>query len=158
PRAPAGEHSGRVSLGDDSLGRTRLIAAVGGDSPARPVAVTAIERASGCAFAGFARRVLRVRRVDDLSESADNRERATLVHRALPAAFEGQREALDRGGDPVAAARAAAEHALGLGDAGRAVAPLRREALLAAVADAVAVVERSLASGDGLRFLAAEQS
>jgi RecB family exonuclease len=150
PRSPAGDHTGRVASGDDRA-RSRLVAAVGGDSPARPVAVTAIERASGCAFAGFARRVLRVRRVDDLSESADHRERGTLVHRALHAAFEGQRGATD----PLAAARAAAERELGLH---RAMAPLRREAILSAVADAVAVVERSLAGDDGLRFLAAEQS
>src|SRR6185312_9284327 len=132
----------------------RFVAAVGGDAPERPVAVTAVERASGCAFAGFARRVLRVRRVDDLAESADNRERGTLVHRALHAAFEGQRELADVP-RALAAARAAAERALGLGSS---LAPLRREALLSAVDDAVAVVERTLAPGAPLRFLVAEQS
>jgi RecB family exonuclease len=112
------------------------------------VAVTAIERASGCAFAGFARRVLRVRRVDDLAESADNRERGTLVHRALHAAFEGAH-------GEIARAKEAAERALGL----RApMAPLRREAVLSAVADAMALVERSLEGGDPLCFVAAEQS
>ncbi len=150
PRMPAAEHTGRVTLGDE-VSRVRLVAAVGGDTPARPVAVTAIERAAGCAFAGFARRVLRVRRVDDLSESADNRERGTLVHRALHAAFEAARDAPDA----LAAAREAAERALGLSSN---MAPLRKEAVLSAVDDAVAVVERALAPGTSLRFLAAEQS
>ena len=149
PRAPAGLHTGRVAVSDAATHR-RLVAAVGGDAPARPVAVTAIERASGCAFAGFARRVLRVRRVDDLGESADNRERGTLVHRALHAAFEGLRVSPD-----LAAARAAAEHALRLSSA---MAPLRREAVISAVADALDVVERALQAGDGLSFFAAEQS
>src|SRR5262249_5041848 len=76
PRAPSDAFNGLVFLSDEAT-RRRLAAAVGGDAPERPVAVTAIERASGCAFAGFARRVLRIRRVDDLGESADARERGT---------------------------------------------------------------------------------
>lgn len=153
PRAPGDLFTGRVTLGD-AHARRRLVAAIGGDVPERPVAVTAIERASGCAFAGFARRVLRVRRVDDLAESADARERGTLVHRALHAAFEGVRDA-PPGESPLAAARAAASHALGLSAA---MAPLRREAVAQAVHDAVGVVARALADGDALRFLVAEQS
>jgi RecB family exonuclease len=153
PRAPGGLFTGRVTLGDDRA-RRRLAAAVGGDAPERPVAVTAIERASGCAFAGFARRVLRVRRVDDLVESADARERGTLVHRALHAAFEGARDVAP-GESPIAAARGAAERALG---ASASMAPLRREAVAQAVHDAVAVAARALDDGDGLRFLVAEQS
>src|SRR6202035_62509 len=131
-----------------------LVAAVGGDVPERPVAVTAIERASGCAFAGFARRVLRVRRVDDLAESADARERGTLVHRALHAAFEGVRDA-PPGESPLAAARGAASRALG-GSAS--MAPLRREPVAQALHDALGVVARALEDGDALRFLVAEQS
>ena len=154
PRAAAASHTGRVTIADEPA-RRRLVAAVGGDAPERPVAVTAIERASGCAFAGFARRVLRVRRVDDLAESADNRERGTLVHRALHAAFEGQRGAPDDAW-ALAGARAAAERALGVTAS---MAPLRREAVRDAIDDALGVVERGLASGDTtLRFFAAEQS
>ncbi len=153
PRAAAGAHTGRVSIADER-DRLRLVTSVGGDAPERPVAVTAIERAAGCAFAGFARRVLRVRRVDDLAESADNRERGTLVHRALHAAFEGQRGIPDAD-RALAAARAAAERALGVSSA---MAPLRREAVLSAVEDALGVVERGLAGADPLRFFAAEQS
>jgi RecB family exonuclease len=133
--------------------RQHLVAAVGGDTSARPIAVTAIERAAGCAFAGFARRVLRVRRAEDLAEAADARDRGTLVHRALHAAFEGARGATARA-DAIALARTAAERELGLGTA---LAPLRREAVVAAVADAVAAVERSFEPGEALRFFAAEQ-
>lgn len=153
PRAPGARFTGRVLVGAE-VARRRLVAAVGGDLPERPIAVTAIERASGCAFAGFARRVLRVRRVDDLVESADARERGTLVHRALHAAFEGLRDA-PPGESPLAAARAAAARALGLSAS---MAPLRREAVTQAVHDAVGVVARALDDGDPLRFLTAEQS
>jgi RecB family exonuclease len=157
PRAPGGPYDGRVlpSPEGDPL-RGRLVAAVGGDVAARPVAVTAVERAAGCAFAGFARRVLRLRRVDDLGESADARERGTLVHRALHAAFEGVRDAGGALGREVAveAARAAAERALGLSGS---MAALRREALMQAVGDALGVVERAIDEGPGLRFLVAEQ-
>jgi RecB family exonuclease len=156
PRAPADAFSGRVILGDEAA-RTRFVASVGGDSPERPVAVTAIERAAGCAFAGFARRVLHVRRSEDLGEPADARERGTLVHRALEYAFEGVRER-GAGEDParlLAAARAHAELGLGLPTA---LAPLRREAIDQAVTDAVVVVARALHTGDALRFRHAEQS
>lgn len=156
PRAPSHPFSGRVELGDEGA-RRRLRASVGGDAPERPVAVTAIERAAGCAFAGFARRVLRTRRSDDLSESADARERGTLVHRALEAAFEGLRDEGGGGDDParlLAAARARAERALGLSGA---MAPLRREAVLQAVGDALAVVARSIDAGEALRFREAER-
>lgn len=158
PRAPADAWSGKVDLDGDEP-RRRFVAAVGGDAPERPVAVTAIERASGCAFAGFARRVLRVRRVDDLVESADARERGTLVHRALEAGFKGA-QAAGPNAPPeavIAAARAAAEQALGLGE-GAAMPPLRREAVLAAVQDAVGVVERAVEGGDPVRFHVAEKS
>ena len=153
PRAPSDRCSGRVELLDDDA-RRRLVTAVGGDSRERPVAVTAIERAAGCAFAGFARRVLRVRRFDDLVESADARERGTLVHRALHAAFEGAAKSAE---DPITSARAAAERELGL-DGGAAMSPLRREAVLQAVHDALGVVSRAIASGEATRFHVAEKS
>jgi RecB family exonuclease len=156
PRAPADRFSGRVAL-DGAEARRRFVQAVGGDAPERPVAVTAIERAAGCAFAGFARRVLRVRRVEDLVESADARERGTLVHKALHAAFEGAAALPPSAaeGAVLAAARAAAERALGV-TAG--MAPLRREAVTSAVHEAVSVVARAVESGDPLRFHLAERS
>ena len=152
PRTIAAESTGRVALGDE-VSRKRWVAAVGGDTPERPVAVTAIERAAGCAFAGFARRVLRVRRAEDLGESADGRERGTLVHRALHAAFEASRGAVSRS-EAVSRARDAAERALGLGSS---MAPLRREAVAAAVAEALDVVERAFEPGQTLRPFANEQ-
>ena len=157
PRAPGDAFSGRVALGDEAA-RSRFIASVGGDAQERPVAVTAIERAAGCAFAGFARRVLHVRRSEDLGEPADARERGTLVHRALELAFEGVREHGAFAGDPariLAAARAHAEAGLGLPTA---LAPLRREAIDQAITDAVAVVARALHAGGALRFRHAEQA
>ena len=157
PRAPGDAFSGRVRLGDEAA-RRRFIASVGGDAPERPVAVTAIERAAGCAFAGFARRVLHVRRSEDLGEPADARERGTLVHRALEYAFESARDHGALAEDPariLAAARAHAEAGLGLPTA---LAPLRREAIDQAVTDAVAVVARALDAGGALRFRHAEQA
>lgn len=157
PRAPGDRWDGRVELADEEA-RRRFVRAVGGDVNERPVAVTAIERAAGCAFAGFARRVLRVRRVDDLAEAADARERGTLVHKALCAAFEG---AALRGPEASAevvldAARVAAERELGLH--ATAMSPLRREAVTQAVHDALGVVARAIAAPDGARFHLAEKS
>ena len=157
PRSPGHAFSGRVVLADAEA-RRRFIASVGGDTKERPIAVTAIERAAGCAFAGFARRVLRVRRGEDLGEPADARERGTLVHRALEFAFEGVRERGASDEDParlLASARAHAEAGLGLAGA---LAPLRREAIEQAITDAVAVVSRALHDGGALRFRYAEQS
>lgn len=190
PRSPAGDFTGSVRL--DGL-REVLPALVGGASEASSIAVTAIERAAGCAFAGFARRVLRTSRREDVIEAGDARERGTLVHRALSAAFEAARDAARReeGAAPevvlpwearpanqqtdglqtsvvrpsdvwspderrayFAAARAAAERALELD---RIVSPLRREAILSAVRDALSVLVRAWDEGDPLRFHAGEQ-
>lgn len=161
-RVAADEHTGRVELGapagherDDAL-RAQLVAAVGGAQAEAPIAVTHIERAVGCRFAGFARRVLRVRRVEDLLESADARERGTMIHGALEAAFEALRE-LGPEREPeeqLAAARAAAEAALG---AGASMAPLRRDAVEKALADALQVVVRAIEAGDPVRFSLAER-
>jgi RecB family exonuclease len=154
PRVAAGPFSGRAAPIDD-VGREQLIACVGGGTADRTVPVTAIERAAGCAFAGFARRVLRVRRSEDLAEAADPRERGNLVHRALRAGFEA---AAPLSTDPpraVIAGRAAAERALGLGEAAT---PLRREAAAQAVADAMRVLWRALADRDDrLHFALAER-
>jgi RecB family exonuclease len=156
PRAAGDAYSGQVDLDADAPLRAQLQAAVGGARPDKPIAVTHIERAAGCAFAGFARRVLRVRRVEDLLESADARERGTLVHRALQASFEVLRElGPDREpADLLAAARVAAEAALG---AGRPVTPLRREAIDKAIADVLQVVVRAIEAVDPVRFLLAER-
>lgn len=153
PRAPAAPESGLVAL-DGEEARRRFVAAVGGAAPDQPVAVTAIEKAAGCAFAGFARRVLRVRRVDDLAESADARERGTLVHKALHAASEAARDAPPE--RALEAARAAAALSLGLDSA--AMSPLRRESVAQAARDAVGVIERALEAGEALRFHLAEQA
>ncbi|WP_437681169.1 PD-(D/E)XK nuclease family protein [Sorangium sp. So ce131] len=160
PRAPIDRHTGRVLLDQDPALVAQLTAAIGGARPDRPIAVTHIERAVGCAFAAFARRVLHVRRADDLAESADARERGTLIHRALQAAFEALRE-LGPDRDPaeqLAAARAAAEEALGVAAP---MAPLRREAIEKAIADVMEVVARAAFGDDAaspeLRFFLAER-
>jgi RecB family exonuclease len=146
-RAPADPHTGQVALEADPALRAQIVAAIGGARPDQPIAVTHIERATGCRFAGFARRVLRVRRVEDLLESADARERGTLIHKALQAAFEALRE-LGPDRDPaeqLGVARAAAEAAVG---AGAALSPLRRDAIEKAVSDALQVVVRAIEGGE----------
>ncbi|XYI01666.1 PD-(D/E)XK nuclease family protein [Sorangium sp. So ce1128] len=159
PRAPIDLYTGRVLLDEDPALVAQLRAAIGGAHPGRPIAVTHIERAVGCAFAAFARRVLHVRRAEDLAESADARERGTLIHRALQASFEALRE-LGPDRDPaeqLAAARAAAEAALGVSAP---MAPLRREAVEKAIADVVEVVVRAIDGEDAspeLRFFLAER-
>ncbi|WP_437562447.1 PD-(D/E)XK nuclease family protein [Sorangium sp. So ce542] len=159
PRAPIDRYTGRIVLDEDPALGAQLRAAIGGARPDRPIAVTHIERAVGCAFAGFARRVLQVRRAEDLAESADARERGTLIHRALQASFEALRE-LGPERDPaeqLAAARAAAEAALGVSAP---MAPLRREAVEKAIADVMEVVVRAIdgeESSPELRFFLAER-
>jgi ATP-dependent helicase/nuclease subunit B len=155
PDAPPGAFTGKIALGDEAS-RQDLRARVGGAAPEQTIAVTQIERAAECAFAGFARRVLRARRVEDLAESSDPRERGTLVHRALHAAFDALRS-IGYQGDPVRlllVARSAAEGELG---AGRAMTPLRRESIDRAVEGAVIVVARSIEAGDPVRFAFAER-
>jgi RecB family exonuclease len=155
PKMSSGAFTGRVVVADERL-RAELRARIGGASADQPIAVTHIERAAECSFAGFSRRVLRARRLEELLESADARERGTMVHRALHAAFEALREA-GHGGDPLrllGAAKEAAEEALG---ARLSATPLRREAITRAVADALGVVARSLEAGDPLRFEVGER-
>ncbi|MEZ4295002.1 MAG: PD-(D/E)XK nuclease family protein [Polyangiaceae bacterium] len=89
PRTPAGDFTGSVRLVGGLAERMPLL--VGGASAGASIAVTSIERAVGCAFAGFARRVVRISRQEDAQEAGDARERGTLVHRALSAAFEAAR-------------------------------------------------------------------
>jgi RecB family exonuclease len=151
PRAPADGFTGRVSPGDGL--EALLPSLVGGATQASSIAVTAIERAAGCAFAGFARRVLRIARKEDLAEAGDARERGTLVHRALSTAFEAARSAATREA-AIAAGRAAAEQVLGLASVGS---PLRREAILTSVRHALAVLARAWDDGEPARFLLAEQ-
>lgn len=155
PRTPSGAYTGRVVFSDERL-RTELRARIGGASPDQPIAVTHIERAAECSFAGFSRRVLRARRFEELVESADARERGTMVHRALHAAFDALRN-VGHGSDPMrllGAAKEAAEEALG---ARLSVTPLRREAISRAVADTLSVVARSIEAGDPIRFEYAER-
>ena len=155
PRAPADELNGRIALADEAA-RRQFVAAVGGASRERPVAVTAIERAAACPFASFASRVLGVRRVEEQAEAASGRERGILVHRALRAAFDAT-GALGPSADVeavLATAKKAAERELG---AHADLAPLRRFAVVDAVADALAVVAQSLEPETPMRCVATEQ-
>jgi RecB family exonuclease len=155
PRAPADLHNGRIALADPAATHD-FFAAIGGASPDRPIAVTAIDRAAACPFAGFAYRVLAVRRIEEQAEAADGRDRGLMVHRALRAAFDairlvgatGDRDAL------LAVARKAADDEL---DVLSPMAPLRRVAVTDAVADTLAVVAQTLASETPMRCVATEQ-
>lgn len=151
PRMPAGAHSGKLAPRDPGAIASRF----GGDAPERPVPVTAVERGARCAFAAFASRVLRTRRVEDAVEAATARERGVLVHAALEDAFLAMHAASPDA--TVAERRALAEQAA-LRRAGvEAATPLRREAILAAVRDALAIVDLDLATGDAASFRLAEQ-
>ncbi|MRG95055.1 PD-(D/E)XK nuclease family protein [Polyangium spumosum] len=154
PRADAGPFTGRIELTDPELA-AHLRACVGGDMPARPIAVTHIEKAAGCAFAGFARRVWRTRRQEDALEAADPRERGTQVHAATAAAFQAAWEAGGRANRRKAleAAREAAMRAVG---ADKEAAPLRRELLIGAVDVALGFVAHGL-DEQGFSFALAEQ-
>ncbi|MDI1478411.1 PD-(D/E)XK nuclease family protein [Polyangium sp. y55x31] len=154
PRADAGPFTGRIDPADPELA-AHLRACVGGDMPSRPIAVTHIEKAAGCAFAGFARRVWKTRRQEDALEAADPRERGTQVHAATAAAFEAAWEAGGRANRRKAleAARDAAMRAVG---ADKEAAPLRRELLIAAVDVALGFVAHGL-DEQGFSFALAEQ-
>jgi ATP-dependent helicase/nuclease subunit B len=159
PKAEPGPHTGRVVF-DSPEEAAHLRALVGGESPARTIAATAIERATGCAFAAFAGRALRVRRVEDVAEAASSRDRGNLVHRALRAVFDGLRDRLSSN-DPAAllrAARSIAERALALGEgASDAQPPLRREAVRQAVEETLCAFAWSLSDGASSAFALAEQ-
>ncbi|MDI3287730.1 PD-(D/E)XK nuclease family protein [Polyangium sp. 15x6] len=154
PRADAGPFTGRIDAADPELA-AHLRACVGGDMPSRPIAVTHIEKAAGCAFAGFARRVWKTRRQEDALEAADPRERGTQVHAATAAAFQAAWEAGGRANRRKAleAAREAAMRAVG---ADKEAAPLRRELLIAAVDVALGFVAHGL-DEQGFSFALAEQ-
>ncbi|UQA59442.1 PD-(D/E)XK nuclease family protein [Polyangium aurulentum] len=154
PRGEAGPFTGRIDCEDPALS-AHLRACVGGDTPERPISVTNLEKAAGCAFAGFARRVWRTRRSEDALEAADPRERGNQVHAAVAAAFAAARDAGGKANRQKAlvAARDAAIKALG---ADKEAAPLRREILTTAVADALALVAHGLAE-EGFSFGLAEQ-
>lgn len=133
PSAVAGRFTGSIEAREaDHVARC-----VGGLSPEHPIAVTAIERAAICPFAGFARRVLGVAPFEDAEEAAGSRDRGTQIHRALHAAFVAT-ELYGGASDEeiLARARRAAERAVGLDGA---LSPLRRETLRQSVEDALAV-------------------
>lgn len=155
PRQDAGRFSGKLQIIDELI-RGEILKRIGGVSPELPIAVTHIERAAECAFAGFARRVLRARRFDELIESADARERGTLVHRALHAAFMALSglHYLGKPAELIQSAKKAAEEELG---AHLPMTPLRQEAVSRAVADALGVVARAIEDGDPLHFAHAEK-
>ncbi len=154
PRTEADDFTGSVRV-DGEL-REVLPALVGGLSRGSSIAVTAIEKAAGCSFAGFARRVLRIQRKDDMAEAGDARERGTLVHRALHFAFEAARDVEGQGrAVALAAARAAAESALGID---RIVSPLRKEAIRSAVRDALTVLVRGWDEDEPMRFHLGERT
>lgn len=154
PRSAAGPFTGHIEPSDPELA-AHLRACVGGGSADKPIAVTHIEKAAGCAFAGFARRVWRTRRFEDALEAADPRERGTQVHAATAAAFEAAWASGGRANvrKALEAAREAAIRAVG---ADKEAAPLRRELLLAAVDVALGFVAHGLRD-EGFSFVYAEQ-
>ncbi|MBK9264952.1 MAG: PD-(D/E)XK nuclease family protein [Polyangiaceae bacterium] len=154
PRASAGPFTGRIETVDAAVAE-HVRACVGGGLPAKPIGVTHIEKAASCAFAGFARRVWRTRKVEDALEAADPRERGTHVHAAAAAAFQAAWEAGGRTNvrRALQAARDAAIRAVG---ADAEATPLRRELLMGAVDVAMGFVAHGLREV-GFSFAFAEQ-
>lgn len=155
PRSAAGPFTGHIDTDDSDVAR-HVRACVGGALLEKPIGVTHIEKAASCAFAGFARRVWRTRKVEDALEAADPRERGTQVHAAAAAAFQA---ASDAGGrtnmrKALEAARAAAIKAVG---ADAEATPLRRELLMGAVDVALGFVAQGLRDV-GYSFAYAEQA
>ncbi len=153
PGADAARFTGRFATNDAE--RAHLVACLGGSTPEAPIAVTAIEALAECPFRGFARRVMRLRRREDLGEVASPMERGTLVHRALHAAFDAILATSGGVDVAMAAARTAAERALIVGTA---MAPLRAETIARAIDEALAVVEAALDSDDPVRFAFGERA
>ena len=154
PRSVAGPFTGKIDTGESELSH-HVRACVGGGLPEKPIGVTHIEKAASCAFAGFARRVWRTRKVEDALEAADPRERGTQVHAAAAAAFQA---AWDAGGrtnvrKALEAARDAAMKAVG---ADAEATPLRRELLMGSVEVAMGFVAHGLREV-GFSFAFAEQ-
>ena len=154
PRSAAGPFTGHIDTNDTDLAR-HVRACVGGGLPERPIGVTHIEKAAACAFAGFARRVWRTRRVEDALEAADPRERGTQVHAAAAAAFQAAWEAGGRNNvrKALEAARDAAMRAVG---ADAEATPLRKELLMGSVDVALGFVAHGLRDV-GFSFAFAEQ-
>jgi len=120
-----------------------LLDRFGGDTAERALAVGVVERTVLCAFRAFAERVLGSRRSEDATDALSPLERGDLLHRALHAAFECERqlppsvplaERLER-------ARVAAEAACDLDAAGSAI---RRDGRARTVADAIEVLRADL--------------
>ncbi len=129
---PAGPYSGRIPEGSTPL----LVERMGGASPSRPVAVTALERAFQCPFRAFADRVLRARKVEDMRDIVGPRERGEMLHLALHEAFEEDKKRRD-------SATVEERLQVAMGVIGRALevdataSPLRREGRKRAAADAL---------------------
>jgi hypothetical protein len=142
-------------LGPDAALAAALAEATGA---ARPLAVTALERAARCPFQGFASIVLHAREPSRRGELPDAREQGSLVHEALAAAFRATSELWPA--RPRDAARitelavAAAEAVLARELVGS---PLRDVVLSRARDDVRAVVAWSLAD-DAWDFAFAEQA
>lgn len=154
PRSAAGPFTGYIETADPDVAK-HVQACVGGGLPEKPIGVTHIEKAASCAFAGFARRVWRTRRIEDALEAADPRERGTHVHAAAAAAFQAAWEAGGRANirRALEAARTAAIKAVG---ADAEATPLRRELLMGSVEVALGFVAHGLRDV-GFSFAFAEQ-
>jgi RecB family exonuclease len=140
---------------DPHNGEAGSLAAFFGGEPARPLAVTALERALRCPFLAFSGSVLRASRDDPAGDTIGVRERGSLLHEALAVALTATRgewgtrpalELVDRGLD------AARQH---LAHKGRSL--LRRAGLANTLMDVRAMLVWVFSHGDGLAFREAER-
>jgi RecB family exonuclease len=155
-RAHAAFYASPSSPLDGLNGEAGSLAAFFGGEPARPLAVTALERAIRCPFLAFSGGVLRATRDDPMGDAIGYRERGSLLHEALAAALEATRGAwgtssaldlIERGAE---AARALLEQ--------RGRSSLRRAGLAGTLADVRAMLLFVFSHQDGLVFRYAERA
>ncbi len=153
PGEPPHRYSGAI----DAAQLTTLAATFGGLEPSRGLGVGAVERVRDCAFKAFGERVLGARRQDIVEDALSPLERGDLLHRALFAVFESQRElapslTLDQRMQ-IARARAERECAPPPG-----AGPIRKDAFARTIDDACTVLRGELTRASELRYALGERA
>lgn len=124
--------------------------------PARPVAITSVERGLRCAFLAFANHVLRASRLDPVGDAIGARERGSLLHEALAVALEAS-SGVRENATPEQFVEHGVEAARRLLDQ-KGKSPLRRVGLMSTLADVRAVLRLVSLKNDGLGFRLAEHA
>ncbi len=126
-----------------------------GATPARPLAVTTLERGLRCPFLAFSSAVLKAARADPVGDAIGVRERGSLLHDALARALEATADAQANTPAPELVARGLAAARELLDRRGRSA--LRRVGLESTLSDVRAMLVFIFEQRDGLSFRAAEK-